>query len=148
MAVIVRDAGAEQLSAIEDLEQLCFSLPWTLEQLKSQLPDDRHEFLVALDDAGTLLGYVGMMHILDEGYISNVAVSPEARRQGIGRLLIRTLLDRAEKLELSFVTLEVRESNAPAIALYAGFGFLPVGRRKKYYERPAEDAILMTKMMK
>ena len=148
MAVIVRDAGAEQLSAIEDLEQLCFSLPWTLEQLKSQLPDDRHEFLVALDDAGTLLGYVGMMHILDEGYISNVAVSPEARRQGIGRLLIRTLLDRAEKLERSFVTLEVRESNAPAIALYSGFGFLPVGRRKKYYERPAEDAILMTKMMK
>ena len=130
MAVIVRDAGAEQLSAIEDLEQLCFSLPWTLEQLKSQLPDDRHEFLVALDDAGTLLGYVGMMHILDEGYISNVAVSPEARRQGIGRLLIRTLLDRAKKLELSFVTLEVRESNAPAIALYSGFGFLPVGRRK------------------
>ena len=148
MTVMVANAGSEHLEALEALEQSCFSLPWTREQLESQLPDDRHVFLVALDERGQLLGYVGMMHILDEGYISNVAVAPEARRQGVGRLLIRTLLERAEALELSFVTLEVRESNAPAIALYSGFGFLPVGKRKKYYERPTEDAILMTKTIK
>ena len=96
----------------------------------------------------SVLGYVGMMFVLDEGYISNVAVSPEHRRQGIASALIGELLRRAEELRLSFVTLEVRESNAPAIALYERFGFAPVGRRKGYYDAPKEDAILMTRFLK
>ena len=81
-------------------------------------------------------------------YISNVAVSPDHRRQGIASTLIEALLRRAEELQLSFVTLEVRESNAPAIALYGRFGFTPVGRRKGYYDAPKEDAILMTRLLK
>ena len=95
-----------------------------------------------------MLGYVGMMFVLDEGYIANVAVAPPARRRGVGRALIASLLARADQMQLAFVTLEVRPSNHAAIALYEGFGFEVVGRRKNYYDKPSEDALLMTKFRK
>ena len=148
MSPRICDASQRHLEALEALEQACFSLPWTRDMLLSQLPDENHEFIAAEDESGKLLGYVGMMCVLDEGYISNVAVDPACRRQGIGDLLIRELLARAEKRDLSFVTLEVREHNAPAIALYRKHGFSPVGLRKNYYEAPVENAILMTKYLK
>ena len=88
-----------------------------------------------------------MMFVLDEGYISNVAVSPECRRQGIGDALIAEMDSRAKRRALSFATLEVRESNAPAIALYSKHGYVPVGTRKNYYDLPRESAILMTKFL-
>ena len=135
---------ASLLEQVEELEKRCFSLPWTWEMLMSQLPDDEHEFLAAVDENGKLLGYVGMMTVLDEGYISNVAVDPDNRRQGIGEKLIRELLERCRLRQLSFVTLEVREHNEPAIALYSKMGFVPVGLRKNYYEAPKENALLMT----
>ncbi len=137
------DASREHVGQLEELERQCFSLPWTKEQLESQLPDEQHCFLIALEEE-RVLGYVGMMHVLDEGYISNVAVSPDVRRRGIGDALVSGILERAKKLQLSFVTLEVRESNQGAIALYRKHGFMAVGRRKNYYEQPREDAILMT----
>ena len=139
----IRDAREEDLDVLTELEQACFSLPWTREQLAGELPDERHEFLVAEED-GKLVGYIGMMTVLDEGYISNVAVAPAARRRGIGRALVKEMLARAAKRELGFVTLEVREGNGSAIALYASEGFVGVGRRRGYYERPKEDALLMT----
>ena len=148
MSVNIEDAREEMLGQIEEIEKLCFSVPWTLEQLRSQLKDPQHEFIAALDPEGRVLGYVGMMYVLDEGYISNVAVAPEARRQGIGRDLIKELMVRAAALDLAFVTLEVRCSNAAAIALYEKQGFLPVGKRKNYYDFPREDAILMTHFLK
>lgn len=132
------------LGQVEELEKVCFSLPWTWEMLMSQLPDDEHEFLAAVDENEKLLGYVGMMTVLDEGYISNVAVDPACRRQGIGEALIRELLERCRLRQLSFVTLEVREHNEPAIGLYSKMGFVPVGLRKNYYEAPRENALLMT----
>ena len=147
MTYTITDAGERHIEALEALEQECFSVPWTRAQLSAELPDDRHVFLVA-EQGSHLLGYVGMLHVLDEGYISNVAVDPACRRQGVAKALIGELLHRAEALELSFVTLEVRESNAPAIALYESFGFAPVGRRKNYYDAPREDAILMTAYLK
>lgn len=147
MEFIIREASLEDISALEKLEQQCFSVPWTKEQLIGQLPDSTHRFLVA-ERGGELLGYVGMMFVLDEGYISNVATAPSARRNGIGRALISALLKQAEELALSFVTLEVRRSNEPAKALYAQQGFLAVGERRDYYQRPKEDAILMTKFLK
>ena len=98
MSVNIEDAREEMLGQIEEIEKLCFSVPWTLEQLRSQLKDPQHEFIAALDPEGRVLGYVGMMYVLDEGYISNVAVAPEARRRGIGRALIRELMERAAAL--------------------------------------------------
>ena len=141
----IRDAGAEDLDALQEMEEACFSLPWTREQLCGQLPDEQHEFLVAEAENGDMLGYIGMMAVLDEGYISNVAAAPSARRRGIGRALLKEMLRRAETRRLAFVTLEVRESNEGAIALYAREGFSVVGRRRNYYEHPREDALLMTK---
>ena len=139
----ITDAEEWMLPQLEELEKLCFSLPWTIEQLRSQLPDEHHIFLTALEGEH-LLGYVGMMYVLDEGYISNVAVAPEARRKGIGDALIEELMRRAELLGLAFVTLEVRQSNAQAAALYEKHGFTAVGKRKNYYDLPREDAVLMT----
>ena len=141
------DVSAEHITQIEEIERECFSRPWTAEQLSGQMRNAQHEFIAAVDD-DKVLGYVGLMYVLDEGYISNVAVHPEARRQGIGDALIDALAVKAKELELAFLTLEVRESNAPAIALYAKHGFHPVGKRKNYYDAPKEDAVLMTCYLK
>ena len=147
MACLIQNAEKKHLAQLENLEKLCFSMPWTREQLESQLPDAQHVFLVAVDGE-SVLGYVGMMFVLDEGYISNVAVDECARRAGIGSMLVDGMLCRCEALSLLFVTLEVRASNDPAIRLYAKHGFEEVGRRRGYYEAPREDAILMTKFWK
>ena len=144
MDVHICDASDTHISQIEAIEKACFSVPWTADQIRSQLKDETHEFLAALDDAGRLLGYVGMMTVLDEGYIANVAVDPAYRRQGIADKLIERLLDTASERRLTFVTLEVRAGNRPAIALYEKHGFLPVGLRRGYYTQPKEDALLMT----
>ena len=141
------NASEKHLEQLEALEKGCFSMPWTRDFLLSQLPDDRHIFILAAD-GDAVLGYVGMMYVLDEGYISNVAVAPEHRRQGIADALIKELLTRCEALGLAFATLEVRAGNTPAIALYDKHGFSPVGRRKNYYDFPKEDAILMTKFFR
>ena len=141
------DVSAEHIRQIEEIERDCFSRPWTAEQLKSQMRDEQHEFIAAVDGS-RVFGYVGLRYVLDEGYISNVAVHPDARRQGIGDTLIDALAAKAAELELAFLTLEVRESNAPAIALYAKHGFHPVGKRKNYYDAPKEDAVLMTCYLK
>ena len=103
------------------------------------------------DDAGTETRVAGVIltgHDGRRGIIHHMCVHPDCRRQGIASALIRELLRRAEALGLAFVTLEVRAGNAPAAALYGGFGFEPVGRRRNYYDAPKEDAILMTKYLK
>lgn len=138
----ITDVTESLLDAIAALEEQCFSLPWTKEQLRSQL-SPRHIFLAAMDGE-ELLGYIGLMYVLDEGYISNVAVSPLHRRRGVARALIAQLETRCRALDLRFMTLEVRAGNLPAIALYENCGFQQVGLRKNYYQSPREDAILMT----
>lgn len=147
MDYVITDAAERQLDAIEAIERECFSTPWTRDQLATQLSGERHVFLAA-EVEGRVAGYVGMMHVLDEGYISNVAVGGAFRRRGIGDALIEALLARCESLGLVFVTLEVRRSNAPARALYEKHGFVAVGERRNYYEQPREDAVLMTKFFK
>lgn len=141
------NAELRHIEQLEQIEQACFSMPWTKEQLKGQMPDSCHVFIAA-ESGEAVLGYVGMMYIIDEGYISNVAIAPEYRRQGIADALIDELMGRAAALNLAFVTLEARQSNSPAIALYKKHGFVPVGVRKNYYELPKEDAVLMTKFLK
>lgn len=131
------------LKDIAAIERLCFSTPWSEAMLEEELYNDMASFVVAEADNGRVLGYAGLHVVLDEGYIDNVAVRPEFRRQGIAAALLETFL-RFGQAHLAFLTLEVRESNAPAIALYAKHGFAQAGRRKGYYTAPKEDAILMT----
>lgn len=142
--VRIVDTRPEHLDNILLMEQQCFSVPWTHEQLMAQLSDFMHIFLAAEDENGRAVGYAGLMYVLDEGYISNVAVSPDRRREGIADMLLTELYERAKAKKLSFLTLEVRESNIPAQSLYKKHGYTEVGRRKAYYSRPKEDAVLMT----
>lgn len=133
----------DHISQMVELEKICFSLPWTADMIRSELNNPSCLYLAAVD-GDTLAGYIGIQTVLDEGYINNVAVRPEYRRRGIAAALISLLIEQARAIGLAFMTLEVRESNAPAIALYEKLGFTTVGRRKNYYEKPREDAILMT----
>ncbi len=143
MEITITDAREELLPQIQRIEQQSFSVPWTEQMLRMQLEPDSHVFLTA-ETADGVVGYVGMMYVLDEGYITNVAVRHDCRRCGIADALLGELERRARALMLSFLTLEVRESNAPAVALYEKRAYRVVGRRKHYYEKPTEDALLMT----
>lgn len=145
MHVRIVPMNADHLEEIAELEQICFSTPWSRNMLAEELDNACSAFLVALDDAGHVAGYAGLQVILDEGYITNVAVRPECRRQGVAGQLLAVFLNFAQGNRLAFLTLEVRASNYGAIALYGGLGFRSVGRRKNYYEHPKEDAVIMTK---
>ncbi|MDD3193182.1 MAG: ribosomal protein S18-alanine N-acetyltransferase [Oscillospiraceae bacterium] len=133
------------LSALAALERICFSDPWSEDAFLSELDNPGSHFMVAQDAAGTVLGYLGLHHVLDEGYIANIAVDPLFRRQGIGSALLTDAQRFACRTGLAFLTLEVRRSNLGAQALYRRHGFEPVGERKNYYREPVEDAILMTR---
>ena len=137
----ITEMQERHLPALAELEKQCFHAPWSEKMLREELGGGI--FLVAEQD-GEVQGYVGCQTVLDEGYITNVAVSPDFRRRGAARRLIAELIARAKEKGLAFVTLEVRESNAPAIALYTGAGFAPVGKRKNFYSNPTENAVLMT----
>ncbi len=136
------------LDSVAELEKICFSLPWSKEMFADELKSNIAHYLVATDDEKNVVGYVGMWKILDEGHITNVAVSPNYRRQGIGERLICELINNAKRLELSMLTLEVRKSNVPAQNLYSKYNFKEVGIRKRYYSDTNEDAIIMTLEMK
>lgn len=137
--------SADHLDEVAELERICFSTPWSRNMLAEELENNCSAFLVALDDTGAVVGYAGLMVILDEGYITNVAVRPECRRCGVAGSLLQVFLDFAQANHLAFLTLEVRASNYDAIALYGSRGFRSAGRRKNYYEHPREDALIMTR---
>ncbi len=132
------------LSGVAELERLCFSTPWNEKMLEEELYNDTASFLVAEGTSGEVLGYAGLHVVLDEGYIDNVAVRPSCRRQGIADRLLEVYC-RFGEANLAFLTLEVRPSNAEAVALYQKHGFLEAGRRKDYYDGPKEDALLLTR---
>jgi len=132
------------LREIAAIERQCFSTPWTAAMLEQELYNDTASFLVAQDETGKVCGYAGLHVVLDEGYIDNVAILPELRRQGLARRLVEVYC-RFGEAHLAFLTLEVRASNEAAIALYEGFDFKPAGLRRDYYTKPKEDAILMTR---
>ena len=133
----------DHLDSLADLESLAFSTPWSYDALAEELQNPLAVFLVAEDvDAESAVGYLGMHHILDEGFIANLAVHPAYRRQGIARSLLREAQEYAEAHVLARLTLEVRASNVPAIALYAGMGFTRDGIRPGFYDSPKEDAAI------
>ena len=146
MSVKIVPMTADHLEELEKLERICLSRPWSRKMLAEELENQCAAFLVAEDSvSGRVLGYAGLMVVADEGYITNVAVFPEYRRQGIAAQILQVFLQFAAANHLAFLTLEVRPSNAAAIALYQGFGFEEVGRRKNYYDLPKEDALILTK---
>ena len=136
----------EHLDEVAAMERVCFSVPWSRNMLAEELENECSAYLVALDpEDGSVVGYAGLLVVADEGYITNVAVRPESRRGGVASALLDVFVSFAAGNALAFLTLEVRESNYGAIALYGSRGFRGVGRRKNYYEHPTEDAIIMTR---
>lgn len=133
---------AEHLSAVAELERLCFSEPWSENALAFLLGDSALG-LIALNDEGIALAYGGMLIAPDEGQITNIAVHPSVRRQGAGRAVLDELIRQASARGLSQISLEVRASNRAAIALYEGAGFFKAGVRRGFYRRPTEDGIVM-----
>ena len=145
MHVRIVPMNGDHLDEVAELERICFSVPWSRNMLAEELDNLLSAFLVALDDSGRVVGYAGLQVVLDEGYITNVAVRPECRRMGVASQLLQVFLNFAEANKLAFLTLEVRASNYDAIALYGSRGFRSMGRRKNYYEHPKEDALIMTR---
>ena len=136
----------EHLDEVAALERICFADPWSRNMLAEELDNAMSAYLVALDtEDGSVVGYAGLLVVVDEGYITNVAVRPESRRAGVASALLDVFVNFARGSGLAFLTLEVRASNYGAIALYGSRGFRGVGRRTNYYEHPKEDAIIMTR---
>ena len=125
------------------IETECFSHPWSKQSLEEELNNETSLFLVAKEE-NEVIGYIGMSIVIDEGYIFNVAVREKYRNKGVATALINELVTYGKKNNFSFITLEVRESNLPAISLYSKFGFIKAGERKDYYSNPKENAILLT----
>ena len=144
MDLIFERMTEQHVSRVAELEKQCFSTPWSETALSEELSNKFARFFVALLN-GEIVGYIGAHNILGEVYITNVAVFPEYRKNGFGEALIKRLIEMVKKENADFITLEVRKSNISAIKLYEKCGFCAVGERKSFYEKPCEDAILMTK---
>lgn len=132
----------KEAELIAEIERHCFSTPWTAEQVKSS--DDSTVFFLAKVNE-KVVGYGGMYTVLDEGYVTNIGVLPDFRRQGLGAKIVNKLIDFSKEKSLSFLSLEVRVSNIAAIELYKGFEFKEAGKRKNFYSNPKEDALIMTR---
>ena len=138
----VREMRYEDLDEVMKIENVCFAIPWTRESMQGELFSLMKFYYVALFD-GKIAGYGGMWHVVTEGHITNIAVSPDYRRMGVGSAIVDALMQTAEETEMLGVTLEVRVSNEAAIKLYKKHGFVVTGTRKKYYSDNNEDAYLM-----
>lgn len=138
----VRAASAADLDAIVRIAERSFSRPWNREAFAADVSRSWAAVLVVGDDHGDVVGFTNVWHVEDEIEVMNVATDPAYRRRGHGRALVVAVLDLARRVSASFVILEVRGSNAAAIALYESFGFVCEGRRERYYD-DGEDAILM-----
>ena len=141
MIVTMRE---DHVSAIAELETLCFSDPWSEKSIAYELKNPLSLWLVAEVD-GRVAGYIGSQTVPPESDVMNVAVHPDFRRQGIAEALVNGLWSRLTQAGNTSLTLEVRASNLPAIALYEKLGFVQVGRRPNYYRNPREDAWILRK---
>lgn len=134
----------KDIGQVSRLEAECFSMPWSAKSFEEILDRSNALYLVAREK-DRVIGYCGAYVILDEADINQVAVAPDCRGKGVGGRMLAELLKRLKQAGAEAVTLEVRKSNAPAIALYESLGFTVEGTRKNFYEKPAEDALIMWK---
>lgn len=141
--LIIRPAEPKDVDGIAEMEQICFSTPWSADAISQELNSNPLAHYIVAELEGRVVGYAGMWQILDEGHITNVAVRPELRGNHIASTIIAVMLEVGASLGIVRYTLEVRSSNEPAKALYRNFGFKEAGLRKGYYEDNGEDALIM-----
>ena len=142
--MIITEMNAAHVPQVAELERICFADPWSEKSVASELDNKWALWLVAVED-DRVIGYIGSQTSIDETDVMNVAVHPDFRRRGIAESLIIRLVEELKNRGSHALMLEVRASNAPAIALYEKLGFLQVGCRKNYYRNPKEDALILRK---
>ena len=140
----IEKMNAGQVAQIAALEKICFSDPWSENSIASELENKLAHWLVA-QEGEMVAGYIGSQTVMGESDMMNVAVHPDFRRRGIAEALVKRLVEDLQAMESHCLTLEVRATNAPAIALYEKLGFSQIGRRKNYYRNPREDALILRK---
>ena len=140
--VLFRPMQKGDVERVAELERICFRTPWSRAALAGELKNDVAHYLVGECD-GRVIAYAGRWVLFEEAHITNVAVDPAFRRRGLGRRLMLCMMRTARLFGAAMMTLEVRETNLGAQALYAGLGFLREGRRKGYYTDTGEDAFLL-----
>ncbi len=143
--LIIRKGLSNDIDKIFELEQLCFTSPWTREMIRRDIEENRFGTYIVAELDGNIVGYVGFWSIVDECQIVNVAVSPVLRGQRIGTFLVDTVISATKDAGIKRWTLEVRAGNEAAKALYRKLGFVDDAVRKDYYDDPKEDAILMSR---
>lgn len=142
--MMITNMTGAHVAPIAQLEKLCFSDPWSEKSIETELSCRLSCWLVAME-GDTLVGYVGSQTVIDESDMMNIAVHPDFRRGGIAEALVAELEEQLRQRGSKALTLEVRNSNEPAIALYEKLGFVQVGLRKNYYRNPKEDARILRK---
>ena len=135
---------SSHIDTLAALEEQCFTSPWSRQSIAEELDNPCAHFLVAVTGSA-VAGYIGTQEIAGECYITNIAVHPEYRRSGIAQALLSVAIAGAMERVCAFITLEVRVSNMPAIALYSKNGFTVAGERRDFYTKPDENAYIMTK---
>lgn len=143
--VWLRRAGAGDSAALADLEAAASRHPWSVDQLRAEVERAPPDAVLVLEGRERILGYCAYRLVLDEMHLMNLAVRPEARGRGLGRFLLETALARAGREGARRALLEVRAGNDAARALYSDCGFVVLGRRKRYYSDPAEDALVLVR---
>lgn len=141
--MILRDLKKEDISRLVELEKICFSDPWTENDFESSFSLPFFEG-VAIEEDGAVVAYALALVVFEDGDIANVAVAPEYRKRGFGKLMMTALEEKALARGAERLFLEVRETNVSAIGLYTGRGFAPISVRKGYYN-DGENAIVMQK---
>ena len=136
--------NTDHVSQVAELEKLCFSDPWSENSVSSELNNPLSLWLVAVDGE-RVAGYVGSQSVMGESDMMNIAVHPDYRRRGLAEMLVAELVTALKNAGNTCLTLEVRASNAPAIALYEKNGYSQIGLRKNYYRNPREDALILRK---
>jgi ribosomal-protein-alanine N-acetyltransferase len=134
------------IKAVCTLSQSSFSVPWSEQSMRDELENQNALSLVAEMDE-EVVGFLNAHFLLDEADLNLIAVKAECRKQGIGSMLFSQLILKLKEKQIRTIMLEVRESNATAISFYRSFGFSEVGRRKNYYQKPQEDALLLQKQL-
>lgn len=145
--VRIRPAEERDLARIHAIERVSFADPWSLEGFRDTLEHDRARVEVAVGEDDVVLGYAVAWFVSDESEIANLAVAPEVRHRRIGVMLLDGILEAAASFGARTVFLEVRESNVAAQKLYGTRGFEVAGRRRRYYRKPEEDALIMRRAL-
>lgn len=140
----VRRATIVDAKEIFAIEMECFSVPWSLDSIETELLNEDNKLYYVVEDANGVVGYAGAWLVYDEGQITNIAIRPSARRQGFGAKLTSALIEECFKRGMHEIFLEVRISNLSALSLYRKLGFTVKGMRKNYYSEPKEDAYIMS----